>query len=97
MTGVVPSIHVDLPQPPSSSLLPARSPGHLPYVNTFVSANPFPKWPDRASWKQWIVATEAVGISCTILVQIAKEEGLKGFELTIFCVTLDPFSVSLLG
>jgi hypothetical protein len=97
ITGVVPSVHVDLPQPPSSSLLPACSPGHLPYVNTFVSANPFPKWPDRPSWTQWIAAAEAAGILHTIMVQIAKEEGLKGFKLTIFRVTLDPFNVPPLG
>jgi hypothetical protein len=97
MTGVVPSVHVDLPQPPSSSLLPARSPGLLPYVNTFVSANPFPKWPDRASWTTWIVAAEAVGIPRIIMVQIAEEAGLKGFELMIFCIKLDPFLNSLQG
>jgi hypothetical protein len=93
MTGVMPSASTDLPQPPSLSLLPVHSPWQLPYMSTFVSANPFPKWPDCASWKTWVAATEAAGILCTIMVQIAKEAGLKGFELMCFCIQLDPFSI----
>jgi hypothetical protein len=92
MTGVVPSAPTDLPQPSSLSLA-AHSPGHLPYVNTFVSANPFPKWPDRTSWKTWIAAADAAGIPCTIMVQIAEEEGLKGFKLMVFRLNLDPFHI----
>jgi hypothetical protein len=84
MTGVVPSVQVDLPQPPSSSLLPARSPGHLPYVNTFVSANPFPVGHDQEAMYQWRRKAEAVGIPRMIMAQIAKEAGLIKSELHIF-------------
>jgi hypothetical protein len=84
MTGVVPSVQVDLPQSPSSSLLPARSPGHLPYVNTFVSANPFPVGCDQEAMYQWKRKAEAIGIPHTIMAQIAEEAGLLKSELKMF-------------
>jgi hypothetical protein len=84
MTGVVPSVPVDLPQPPSSSLLSVHSPGLLPYVNTFVSANPFPIGHDQEAMYQWRRKAEAVGIPCTIMAQIAEEAGLVKSELQIF-------------
>jgi hypothetical protein len=84
MTGVVPSVPVDLPLPPSSSLLSARPPGLLPYVNTFVSANPFPIGHNQEAMYQWRHKAEAVGIPHTIMAQIAEEAGLLRSELQIF-------------
>jgi hypothetical protein len=84
MTGVVPSIEADLPQPPSSSLPSARSPGHLPYVNTFVSANPFPVGHDQEAMYKWKCKADAIGIPRTIMAQIAEEAGLVKSELKIF-------------
>jgi hypothetical protein len=84
MTGVVPSAPTDLPQPPSPSLLSAHSPGHLPYMNTFPSANPFPAGYDMTSANEWMRKAVAVGILCMVIGQIAEEAGQTGVELKFF-------------
>jgi hypothetical protein len=84
MTGVMPSAPMNLPQPPSSSLLSAHPPRHLLYVNTFLSANPFPTGHDMASADQWKVKAIAAGILCTVIGQIAKEAGQTGIKLKFF-------------
>jgi hypothetical protein len=90
MTGVVPSVTADSPPTPSLSSLPVRSPGHLPYVNPFVSANPFPIGRDQEAMYQWRCKAEAVGIPRMIMAQIAEEAGLIKSELRIFKeITLD--------
>jgi hypothetical protein len=86
MTGVVPSAPVDPPQPPSLSLLSAHSPGHLPYMNTFMSANlfPFPLGCDPGPAHAWCTKGLAAGIPRMILAQIAEEAGLTRSELRLF-------------
>jgi hypothetical protein len=84
MTGVVPSVTADLLQPLSLSSLSAHSPGHLPYVNTFLSANPFPSGYDLEPVYQWRKRAEAVGLPCTIMAQIAEEAGHPKSELKFF-------------
>jgi hypothetical protein len=72
------------PQPPSLSSLSARSPGHLPYVNTFLSANPFPPGYDLEPVYQWRVRADTAGLLHTIMVQIAEEAGHPKSEMKFF-------------
>jgi hypothetical protein len=96
MTGVMPSALADLPQLPSSSLLSMHSPRHLPYMNTFLSANPFliPLGCDAGCVQDWCAKAKAVGIPHMIMAQIAEEAGLTESEVNLFKVGFlcDPYT-----
>jgi hypothetical protein len=59
-------------------------------MNTFVSANPFPihnpalDHEPGERWYQWRLKAEAIGIPCTVMVQIAEEAGLVKFNMMHF-------------
>jgi hypothetical protein len=84
MSGVAPSAPTDSPKPPSLSPLPMHSPRVLPYMNTFISANPFPAGFDLPAMQQWMTKAEAVGTPHTIMGQIAEGAGLTTGTLMIY-------------